>query len=211
MGRSRGSLAAAALVLGWMVLMVAGAVAPAHAGAQTWSRTDTGWTADRVRIEPAPGTAGVTVAGVGTYRGAIEITRSDRGVDVVNEVPFEDYVKGISEVSSAWPIEALKAQAIAARTYAVWEITRDTATEYRAAGADICATQACQVYTGLAKERAENGARWVAAVDATKSQVLWWNNGPIAAKYSSSNGGEAVAGGRPYLRAFADPCVDAGD
>jgi SpoIID/LytB domain protein len=61
------------------------------------------------------------------------------------------------------------------------------------------------VYTGLTKERSDNGARWTAAVEATRSQVLWWKNGPIVAKYSSSNGGESVPGGQPYLRAIKDP------
>ncbi|HEX4812156.1 MAG TPA: SpoIID/LytB domain-containing protein, partial [Nonomuraea sp.] len=190
--------------LGYAMWLVAALVAPAIATAQAGQLAPS-LTTERLRFEPAPGTTGLTVAGVGTYRGAIEIARTPAGIAVVNEVGFEDYVKGISEVPNAWPIEALKAQAVAARTYALWEFKRQGAGAYRDAGAHICATQACQVYTGLTKERSENGNRWTAAVEATRSQVLWWKNGPIVAKYSSSNGGESVPGGQPYLRAIKDP------
>ncbi|HVM08151.1 MAG TPA: SpoIID/LytB domain-containing protein [Acidimicrobiales bacterium] len=196
--------AAVALGLGCVLLSICGFVAPATAQT-SWARTSTGWTAERMRFEPSGGSTGITVGGVGTFRGSIEVVRSAAGLAIVNEVSFDDYVKGISEVPNSWPIEALKAQAIAARTYALWEYHRQGAGAYRAAGAHICATQACQVYTGLAKEQSPNSERWVAAVEATTSQVLWWRNAPIVAKYSSSNGGEAVDGGRPYLRAFADP------
>lgn len=196
--------AAVALALGYAMWLVATLAAPANARAQA-APTAPVLTSDRLRFEPVAGTTGLTVAGVGTYRGAIEIARTPAGIAVVNDVGFEDYVKGISEVPNSWPIEALKAQAVAARTYALWEYKRQGAGAYRDAGAHICATQACQVYTGLTKERSDNGARWTAAVEATRSQVLWWKNGPIVAKYSSSNGGESVPGGQPYLRAIKDP------
>ena len=75
----------------------------------------------------------------------------------------------------------------------------------QAAGADICATQGCQVYAGLAKERREGGQTWLAAVAQTKGQVLLYKNAPINAKYSSSNGGQTVGGGQPYLQPIARP------
>ncbi|MGH9036251.1 MAG: SpoIID/LytB domain-containing protein, partial [Acidimicrobiia bacterium] len=127
------------------------------------------------------------------------------GVGVVNDVGFEDYLKGIAEVPAGWPVEALRAQAIAARTYAVWVLENGAAGAAGDLGAQICATEGCQVYAGLAKERAPNGANWVAAVEATAGQVLLHQGKAIVAKYSSSNGGRSVSGGRPYLKPVDDP------
>ena len=121
------------------------------------------------------------------------------GVSVVNHVGFEDYLKGIAEMPSKWPAEALRAQAIAARTYALHVMGTG------ALGGQICATEACQVYAGLAKEKAPGGANWAAAVDATRGQVILHGGKPILAKYSSSNGGSSVGGGKPYLKAQPDP------
>jgi stage II sporulation protein D len=205
------SVAAAALALGWLVLVVAtgASAAPKRPPGKRAPAPPFGWTVDGLVVESLqPAAHPLTVAGVGTYAGRIVLGRSAGGVGVVDEVPFEDYVRGVSEVPNAWPGEALKAQAIAARTYALWDLDRDVAPSiapYKAIGADICGTPSCQAYTGLAKVAAEGGERWAAAVEATRGQVLWWRDGPIAAKYSSSNGGRSVAGGQPYLRAVDDP------
>ncbi|MDQ3944477.1 MAG: SpoIID/LytB domain-containing protein, partial [Actinomycetota bacterium] len=185
-----------------------------------------GITVDAARIEPLdPGTF-VTVDGAGEYRGSLELRRATvrpaapapgpgtppapppppvTGVGVVNDVGFEDYLKGIAEVPAGWPAEALRAQAIAARTYAMWVLENGAAGAAGDLGAQICATEGCQVYAGLAKERAPNGANWVAAVEATAGQVLLHQGKAIVAKYSSSNGGRSVSGGRPYLKPVDDP------
>ena len=213
MGRSVRSVVAVALVLGWLVLVVSTSASAAPrrppAGGKRPPVPPFGWTVDSLVVESLqPRNHAVTAPGVGTYAGRLLLARSGGGVGVVNEVGFEDYVRGVSEMPNAWPAEALKAQAIAARTYALWDLAREvppTIAPYKALGADICATPACQAYTGLAKTHAEHGERWSAAVDATDGQVLWWRDGPIAAKYSSSNGGRSVAGGQPYLRAVDDP------
>ena len=183
-------------------------------------------TVDSVRIEPLAPDAFVRVDGAGEYRGVLELRRSTvkppapapvpgvppapppparAGVGVVNEVAFEDYVKGIAEVPAGWPTEALRAQAIAARTYALWVMENGAAGAAGGLGAQICATEGCQVYAGLAKERAPNGANWVAAVEATSGQVLLHEGKAIVAKYSSSNGGRSVSGGRSYLKPVDDP------
>ncbi len=159
---------------------------------------------DRPRFEPIGGSP-LGVAGFGDFRGAIELTRSGTGISVVNHVSLDDYLRGISEVPVSWPLEAQKAQAIAARTYALYELGRNVNASYKAAGADICATDACQVYAGLTKERRAGSEAWSAAVEQTRGQVLIFNGAPIAAKYSSSNGGQTVSGGQPYLRATDDP------
>ncbi|MBW3615500.1 MAG: SpoIID/LytB domain-containing protein [Actinobacteria bacterium] len=182
--------------------------APGAAGAKPKKRPPApqpGFVVDRARFEPLDG-APLGVGQQGPYRGAMEVVRPRGGrVSVVNHVGFEDYLKGISEVPTSWPMEAQKAQAIAARTYVLHDMGRKVATAYRAAGADICATDACQVYTGLEKERRPGSEAWSEAVEATRGQVLHHKGAPILAKYSSSNGGRTVAGGKPYLRAVNDP------
>ena len=165
-----------------------------------------GWVVDRARFENLDPAGGfLTVGGKGDFRGLLDVVPAGGGVAVVNEVALEDYLQGVAEVPASWPVEALRAQAIAARTFALHEMGRDTATTARGVGAHVCATESCQVYIGMAKERSPHGARWVDAVRSTEAQVLLYRGAPILAQYSSSNGGRSVAGGRPYLRAAADP------
>lgn len=166
------------------------------------------WVVDRARFEPLDPAKPVGVAGIGDYRGVIEVGPSPAtgGVAVINRLGVEEYLQGISEVPVSWPLEAQKAQAVAARSYLLSQLATPASTPTRAAGADICATDACQVYAGLAKERRPGAEAWVAAVQQTAGQVLMYRNQPIVAKYSSSNGGRSVAGGRPYLPGgVADP------
>ena len=164
-----------------------------------------GFAVDAARIELLADGGAVRLEGVGEYRGALELRRAAAGVGAVNDVSLEDYLKGIAEMPAGWPAEALRAQAIAARTYALWVLGAGAAGEAAGLGAQICATESCQVYAGLAKEQSPNGANWAAAVEATRGQVLLSGGKPIVAKYSSSNGGRSISGGRPYLRPVDDP------
>ena len=166
--------------------------------------------ADLARFESLPAPAGapaptLSLDGVGEYRGLLEARRTAGGVGAVNEVALDDYVKGISEVPSSWPPEVLRAQAIAARTYLLWVLGNGPAGEAAALGAQICATESCQVYSGVAKERAPNGDKWAAAVRDTAGLALLSGGSPILAKYSACNGGRSVSGGKPYLKAVDDP------
>src|SRR5205807_4868280 len=115
---------------------------------------------------------------------------------VFNQLPLEDYVKGIVEVPAAWPAAALQAQAIAARTYGL---------NRQLGEGEICPDDACQFYQGTVGEERDDGDRWAAAVDATAGQVPLANGSPIRAEFSSSNRGRSVAGGSPYLRPVDDP------
>lgn len=153
------------------------------------------WEATGVRFEPVgAGAGGLTVAGGRSYRGALEVRRSGRALAVVNEVDFEDYVRGIEEVPPSWPTAALQAQAIAARTYAAHKAGDRSATPWRAVGADICATPQCQVYNGLDAERKAQGYGWLGAVEATAGRVLLEGGRPIMASYSSTaNGPRAMS------------------
>jgi SpoIID/LytB domain protein len=138
------------------------------------------------------------------YRGTIEVVRRDDGsLSLIGELPFEDYVKGIAEVPRDWPMEALKAQVVAARTYALNRLQNaDPGGDY-----DLCATTSCQVYVGMRVEAGPWGDRWIRAVDRTAGQVLVFEGQPAITYYSSTSPGrtfdvEDVFGGEalPYLR-----------
>lgn len=95
------------------------------------------------------------------------------------QMPIEQYLLGIYEMPGSWPLEALKSQAVAARSYA-WSYTNGGAKE-------ICTTQACQVYKGGNK-----GGNWEQAVKATEGEVLTSGGQPITAWYASTFGGYAL-------------------
>ena len=97
-------------------------------------------------------------------------------VDGIGSYNIEDYVKRIYEMPADWPMEALKAQAVAARSYAL---------AYTDRGArSICATQSCQV-----AKAEEKGGRWNEAVEATRGWVMIQGGNPVKAWYSSTHGG----------------------
>jgi stage II sporulation protein D len=129
---------------------------------------------------------------------------------VLAVMPVEAYVRGISEVPNSWPLEALGAQAIAARTYAYWRIAGALRAD---CGCDVYTSTADQYFVGWDKEASSQGERWVQAVEATARSVATWGGEPIYAAYSSSSGGyteniERVWPGsapRPYLRGVCDP------
>jgi SpoIID/LytB domain protein len=138
------------------------------------------------------------------YRGAVEIVRSaDGSLSLIGELPFEDYLKGIAEVPRDWPMEALKAQVVAARTYALNKLQAGSPSpDY-----DLCATTECQVYVGMEVEAGPWGDRWVRAVEDTAGQALVHDGVPAVTFYSSTSPGhtfdnEDVFGGEPlpYLR-----------
>ncbi len=139
------------------------------------------------------------------YRGAINVRRTagKNGLTVVNTLPLEEYVYGVivGEISPAWPQEAVKAQAVAARTYALYSLGK-----HKNDGFDVCTTTDCQVYGGKTAE----DPRATKAVDATRGLVATHGGKPIAAYFHSSGGGytensENVWGQRlPYLRGVAD-------
>lgn len=142
------------------------------------------------------------------YCGSFRFERIGGGrLTVVNIVGLEDYVKGVlpNEMSTSWPLEALKAQAVAARSYAL--ALRDKHSRHHF---DICAETDCQVYTGQTKA----GTNSNAAVEQTAGQVVISNGSVAQTFYYSSNGGASesssvVWGGNqfsyPYLIGKTDP------
>ena len=120
-----------------------------------------------------------------TYRGKMEVSGNARNTfTVVNELPIEDYLLGVvpNELNpGTFPeVEALKAQAVAARTY----IMRNLG-QYKREGYDICATDACQVYMGQGTEQALS----TQAVTETRGMIATYADQPINAMYSSTCGG----------------------
>lgn len=97
-------------------------------------------------------------------------------VDGHSEYPLDDYVKRIYEMPADWSIEALKAQAIAARSYALAYTNNGSGS--------ICDSQSCQVF-----KDEEKGGRWNEAVEATGGKVMVQGGSPIKAWYSSTHGG----------------------
>jgi SpoIID/LytB domain protein len=124
---------------------------------------------------------------------------------------FETYLKGIAEVSGSWPQEAVKAQVVAARSYAVRGMGKHAASGY-----DLCDDVHCQYYKGSDQEK-DTG--WVQAVDATAGQVVVYGGQVAQCFYSASCGGhtdnnEDVWFGSPvaYLRGVSCPwCEDPGN
>jgi stage II sporulation protein D len=124
-----------------------------------------------------------------TYRGYIEVFGNARNTfTIVNELPLEDYLLGVvpNELSPSTfgQLEALKAQAVAARTYAIKNMGQS-----KQEGYDICNTDACQVYMGAGTE----DTLATQAVRETRGMVATYNGQPINALYSSTCGGRTEA------------------
>lgn len=180
------------------------------AAAQT-SELDDRIAASRVEFEPAPGV--LVAVGDRTHAGSITVTAHAGGMALVEETTVDDYLLGIREVPFSWPSEALAAQVVAARTYLAWTLERGRAPNGRAFNYDICATTACQVYSGVGGLDGPDGGRWVAAVRRTSGEVLMSGGSPVQALYSSTSDGrtrnvEDVFPGAspdPNLRAVESP------
>ena len=149
---------------------------------------DAGWdthltTATRLLALPTPGTP-LSLQGK-TYRGAIEIRVDASGrLRAIDWVELETYLRGVvpSELGpEVWPqLAALKAQAVAARTYAL-----ANASQFDEDGYDICATPRCQAYGGAAAEHPLSDR----AVSETKGEIATWQGQPIDALYTATCGG----------------------
>ncbi len=147
--------------------------------------------ADTIVIRPLDSTLRVVPGGSPiqvedrTYRGEVEIFGNSRGsITVVNELPLEQYLRGVvpNELApDAFPeLEALKAQAIAARTYIVRNLG-----QFENENFDICATDFCQVYRGLGTEHPLSDE----AVEQTRGIIATFEGEAINALYSSTCGG----------------------
>lgn len=175
-------------------------------------RTDTGW---HDRSTPAVGSAAsfrdtaaeLSVTTIDTaarsYRGSLTVTVSGGKTYAVNAVGIDDYLLGVvpSEMPASWPQAALQAQAVAARSYATYQIRHPRSSLW-----DVYANTWDQVYGGASAETTATDQ----AVQATSGQVRYDSGGGVIfAAYGSADGGYTVAGtvaGQPvdYLPAQPD-------
>jgi stage II sporulation protein D len=141
----------------------------------------------------------------GSYRGNLQLNApAIGGLSAINALDLEDYLRGVvpGEVPSTWADEALRAQAVAARTYAI-------ATSKAGEGFDQYADTRSQVYKGMTVEQPTTNA----AVAATRGEVVSFNGKPIVTYYFSTSGGRTEdiensflgAQPAPYLVSVNDP------
>jgi len=144
----------------------------------------------------------ITVNGKG-YRALIEVTAADKGLLVVNELPLEEYLIGLinCEISSAWPMEAVKAQAVIARSYAVFQKAARRGAPYQ-----LESSVMDQVYEGCDVE----DSRAARGVQETAGEVLVYDGKVIQAFYHSNCAGHTESSKNvwglaiPYLQGV--PC-----
>jgi stage II sporulation protein D len=157
-------------------------------------------------VMTAAGAPAVTVNGKGTYRGSLEVRASSSGLDVINVVALEDYVRGVvsKESPASWPPEALNAQAVAARSFAI-------STAAHGSTFDVFDDTRSQAYGGVGAETAKTDR----AVSATHLQVVLYNGRVAQTFFFSTSGGHtennefsSLGFGQPpipYLRGVDDP------
>lgn len=138
------------------------------------------------------------------YHGALEVSLKSGSLSLVNNVRIEDYLVGViaAEMPSTYPIEALKAQAVAARNYAL-----HSRGKHKSSGYDLCDGPHCQVYDGALRETSAHRR----AVISTAGQVLIYNGRLASTMYCADCGGitecssEAHNGVAPYLTTVTEP------
>ncbi|HEY7933170.1 MAG TPA: SpoIID/LytB domain-containing protein [Solirubrobacteraceae bacterium] len=140
----------------------------------------------------------------GSYRGALGFTRSGGGLDVINTLSLEDYVRGTiaAEMPASWPAAALDAQAVASRTYAI------TAQAGPRGLFDVYTDTRSQMYRGVAGETPATNS----AAAATAGTVVTYKGRPAITFFFASSGGktenvqDAFGGSaEPWLRGVSDP------
>lgn len=148
---------------------------------------------------------GYTDLGSRTYRGYMELYSSSIGTfTIVNVLDMEEYLYSVvpSEMPSSWDMEALKAQAVSARTYANAQLSKHASSGY-----DVCDNEHCQMYLGVRNE----SDRTTNAVNATSGLEAYYDGALIDAVFSSSDGGvtadsaDVWENSLPYLQEKKDP------
>lgn len=138
-----------------------------------------------------------------TYRGNIRVQANGSAMNFVNEIPMEDYLYGVvaQEAVQSWPAAALEAQAVAARTYALYAMNQNKDKAY-----DVELSDASQVYAGKDGEAAST----TRAVDATRGIIMTYGGRPIDALFHSDGGGytedsvNVWGNDLPYLKGVKD-------
>jgi SpoIID/LytB domain protein len=143
----------------------------------------------------------VTPSGTRAYRGRLLAVPLAGGRVTVNTVGLESYLRGVVplEMPALWSPAAVRAQAVAARTYAAYERAHPRSTAF-----DVYDTTASQVYGGVAAEHSASDA----AIRATRRRILEHDGAAAFTQFSSSNGGWTVRGALPYQQDKQDPYDD---
>jgi SpoIID/LytB domain protein len=185
----------------WTISDATGAKTPLDPGERTLDST---FTVDGTALQPPLTVTAKAPLSVGgrPYRGKLTLVLDGGLVDVVDVVALEQYLKGVvpSEMPSKWPAAALEAQAVAARSYALANLTKGRPF-------DLYGDARSQVYGGV---DAESDAA-SAAVDATKGKIVLYNGKVANTLFFSTSGGrtvsalEATGVAVPYLVSVADP------
>ncbi|MBW3590508.1 MAG: SpoIID/LytB domain-containing protein [Actinobacteria bacterium] len=145
------------------------------------------------------------------YDGVLEIgLRSNGQLYLVAELTFPEYLNGIAEVPRDWPMDALKAQVVAARTYAMDNLGASGALAEEL-NYDLCSTDACQVYRGLQVKDGPWGDRWKRAVSETAGEILEYQGRPASTVYFSTSNGQTYSNAEvfgsdplPYLKSVPE-------
>ncbi|MGP1372867.1 MAG: SpoIID/LytB domain-containing protein [Almyronema sp.] len=159
------------------------------------------WKGDAFWVEPSED--GYVYIGDRWYRGRVLVIPAEAGLLAINYVDLEAYLYSVlgGEMPTSWPLQALQAQAVAARSYALYKRQNASNTLY-----DVGGTTSWQVYRGLIDETESTHA----AVDATTGQVLTYGGQIIEAVFHSSSGGytenveDVWTQPLPYLRGVKD-------
>jgi len=160
------------------------------------------WPVTELVLSPARG--GTVRVNGATYRGNLKLIVTGQGrINAVNLVDIEDYLYGVvpKEMPPNWPDEALKAQAVVSRSFALYQKDANATRDH-----DISATTASQVYGGIAAET-ERARR---AVDATRDRILTFNGRAALAYFHANSGGVTEDAryvwrvGIPYLQSVND-------
>lgn len=165
-----------------------------------------GWNGSAFLLEPTQG--GYVFIDDSWYRGRVLVLAQQGQLTAVNLIDLESYLYSVlgSEMPTSWPQAALQAQAVAARSYALYQRGRSSGRPY-----DVSDTTASQVYRGIAAETVSTHQ----AVDATRHQVLTYSGQIIEAVFHSSSGGytenveDVWQRPVPYLRSVQDFDYDA--
>ncbi len=139
------------------------------------------------------------------YKGAIEVYKGEKSLYIINILPVEDYIKSVvmAEVAEDWDYEALKAQAVIARTYAINHIINNHNSIYH-----LTSSTLHQMYNGNYFNDMVS-----IAVDETTGEILTYDENPIIAYYHSTCGGrtelpdEVFKQSYPYLKSVKDDCT----
>ncbi len=153
------------------------------------------------RLIARPQQGYVQYAGQG-FRGHLELFVGQNGrIVVLNVLPLEEYLYGVvpAEMSPSWPVEALKCQAVAARTYALSRILANMERTY-----DVYGNVSDQAYRGVGGEHAAS----TRAVDETAGLIAEYGGQVITAYYCACAGGMTKQGDAPYLRSVASDHPD---